>query len=136
MTDDWLTLTEAAAKLGISERTLQRRIADGAFQTKAEHGRKYVLLTDDSDDTTTDSQINMSDKDLIIEMQRQQIEHLKQLLDDTLQDVRESKERADTIILTLTRRLDEQVKMLEDMRQRQNIWQRVKARIGWGTVGE
>lgn len=134
MTEEWLTLTEAAARLGISERTLQRRIADGKFQTKTEHGRKYVLLTDDSNGTKTDSHNNLSDKNLIIEMQRQQIEHLKQLLDDALQDARESKERSDTIIITLTQRLDEQVKMLEDMREHKSMWQRIKARLSFQTA--
>ena len=135
MTDEWLTLTEAAARLGISERTLQRRIADETFQTKTEHGRKYVLLTGDGTDTTTDSQNNLSDKDYIIEMQKEQIEHLKQLLDDALQDVRESKKRSDTIVLSITRQMDEQVKMIEDMRKTKPLWERFKARVGWGSVG-
>lgn len=150
MTDEWLTMTEAAARLGVSERTVQRRVANGDYETKTEGGRKYVLLktVGDADmntlydGQTADNPDDMSEKDVIIkmqqeqiEMQKEQIEHLKQLLDDALQDVRESKERADTIIITLTQRLDEQVKMIEDIRKPRPLWKRVKARFGFQTVG-
>jgi len=139
MTDEWLTMTEAAARLGVSERTVQRRVANGDYETKTEGGRKYVLLpiVGDADNNTmndgqdADNQDDVSNKDVIIkmqreqiEMQKEQIEHLRQLLDDALQDARESKERADTIILTQSQRLDEQARMIEDMRQ--STWQRIK----------
>ena len=142
MSDEWLTMTEAAAKLGVSERTVQRRVANGDYETKTEHSRKYVRVGDadiNADTNSTDEQIadsfdNVSDKVIKmqqekIEMQKEQIEHLKQLLDDALQDARESKERGDTIVLSLTRQMDEQVKMIEDMRERKNIWQKIKAKF-------
>ncbi len=153
MTEEWLTLTEAAAKLGVSERTLHRRITTNNYQTKTENGRKYVLLPDDGSKTAVDSQDDgtqndVSDKNTIIRMQQEQlemqqerinaqqgeIENLHKLLDDSLQDTRESKERSDTIIITLTQRVDEQVKMLEDIRKPQPLWNRVKARLGFQTA--
>lgn len=149
MTDEWLTMTEAAAKLGVSERTVQRRVANGDYKTKTENSRKYVYVgdadvnadTDSTDEQTADSFDDVSDKVIIkmqqekVEMQKEQIEHLKQLLDDALRDTRESKERSDTIVLSITRQMDEQVKMIEDMRKPRPLWERFKARLGWGSVG-
>ena len=154
MTDEWLTMTEAAARLGVSERTLHRRIATLNLKTKTEGGREYVLLPNDGKETAVDNkddgtQDDVSDKDTIIRMQQEQIEmqqdrieaqqgeieRLHKLLDDALKDVRESKERADTIVLSLTQPLDDRVKMIEDMHQRQPLWQKLKAKLGFGTAG-
>ena len=67
--------------------------------------------------------------------QKEEMERLHKLLDDTLQDTRESKERSDTIVLSLTRQMDEQVKMIEDMQKPKPLWQRFKSRLGWGIAG-
>src|SRR5678816_3180404 len=45
MASAWQTLEEAALTLGISSRTLHRRIAKGEFQTRLESGRREVLVT-------------------------------------------------------------------------------------------
>jgi len=45
-------------------------------------------------------------------------------------ELSESRQRSDTIILSLTRQFEEQTKMLEDMRQR-SLWSRVKATFGF-----
>lgn len=44
MTADWQTLEQAALTLGISSRTLHRRIVKGEFQTRLEAGRREVLV--------------------------------------------------------------------------------------------
>jgi len=44
MASAWQTLEEAALTLGISSRTLHRRIAKGEVQTRLEHGRREVLV--------------------------------------------------------------------------------------------
>src|SRR5438067_104752 len=45
MATAWQTLEEAALTLGISSRTLHRRMAKGEFQTRLEAGRREVLIT-------------------------------------------------------------------------------------------
>ena len=45
MATAWQTLEEAALTLGISSRTLHRRIAKAEFQTRLENGRREVLIT-------------------------------------------------------------------------------------------
>lgn len=49
MATRWQTLEEAALALGISSRTLHRRLSKGEFQTRLVNGRREVLVTvDDS----------------------------------------------------------------------------------------
>jgi outer membrane murein-binding lipoprotein Lpp len=45
MASAWQTLEEAALTLGISSRTLHRRIARGEFETRLAHNRREVLVT-------------------------------------------------------------------------------------------
>jgi hypothetical protein len=45
MATAWQTLEEAALTLGISSRTLHRRLSKGEFQTRLESGRREVLVT-------------------------------------------------------------------------------------------
>jgi len=45
MATAWQTLEEAALTLGISSRTLHRRISKGEFQTRLEAGRREVLVS-------------------------------------------------------------------------------------------
>ena len=42
----WLTIGAAAARLGVSERTLRRRIADGELTARKQKGRTWVLMAD------------------------------------------------------------------------------------------
>jgi hypothetical protein len=44
MATAWQTLEEAALTLGISSRTLHRRIVKGEFETRLENGRREVLI--------------------------------------------------------------------------------------------
>ena len=53
-----------------------------------------------------------------------EIERLHKLLENSLTEASDAKERSDTIILTQARRLDEQSRMIEDMRS--SPWQRIK----------
>jgi outer membrane murein-binding lipoprotein Lpp len=50
MAEAWQTLEEAALTLGISSRTLHRRLARGEFQTRMENGRREVLVVIDEVD--------------------------------------------------------------------------------------
>lgn len=45
MATAWQTVEEAALTLGISSRTLHRRLVKGEFQTRLENGRREVLVT-------------------------------------------------------------------------------------------
>lgn len=50
MAQAWQTLEEAALTLGISSRTLHRRLARGEFETRMENGRREVLVVVEAPD--------------------------------------------------------------------------------------
>jgi len=140
MAEEWLTIPAAAGNLGISVRTLHRRLADGVFETKEENGRKYVLLPDDSNDdrlmAEKDAMIEhlnqvISEKDNLVTHLTQQLENLQKTLDEALQESGQSRERSDTIILTLTNQLEQHRLLLEDLRNRKKMLQRVKSWFGF-----
>jgi outer membrane murein-binding lipoprotein Lpp len=54
MAEAWQTLEEAALTLGISSRTLHRRLARGEFQTRMANGRREVLVVVDERDPSLD----------------------------------------------------------------------------------
>ena len=54
MAEAWQTLEEAALTLGISSRTLHRRLARGEFQTRMEGGRREVLVVIEERDPSLD----------------------------------------------------------------------------------
>lgn len=129
MADNWLTIPDIAVQLGISERTIRRRIASGEYQSKTEHGKKYVLLTDDCN-KWTDGKL-LSAKDELIEKLSQQVEYFQGALDDAMKSIDSmvkehaaERERTDTIILQQSNQLAQQQLMIEDMRR--SPWQRLK----------
>ena len=137
MADEWLTMADAASVLGISVRTLHRRLAAGVFETKTDNGRKYVLVPEDCQYVEDGRQNdNLADNALIehlketIKEKDKQIERLQKTLDDALQESANSRERSDTLFLRLTQQMEEQKLLIEDMRQRNGMWQRIKARLG------
>ena len=140
MAEEWLTIPAAADRLGISVRTLHRRLADGVFETKEENGRKYILLSDDSHNdrilAEKDAMIEhlnqiLSEKDSLVTRLTEQLENLQKTLDEALEESAHSRERSDTIILKLTNQLEQQQFLIEDLRQRQPMWQRVKSWFGF-----
>jgi transcriptional antiterminator len=78
MPENWRTIPEAAVMLGISERTLRRRISEGNYETKLDGNRKLVLLADNMTDDNL-----LAEKDKLIETLTKQVEHLQALLDET-----------------------------------------------------
>src|SRR5213595_3598924 len=55
MATAWQSLEEAALTLGISSRTLHRRITKGEFQSRLENGRREVLISIEEFNASLDS---------------------------------------------------------------------------------
>jgi len=148
--NEWLPIRDAASRLGISERTIRRRMSDGIIQSKMEDGRRLIYVDpsdvgiDESDDDTdtSDAYIHqlLDEKDAMIEQLRSEIEHLRltstetqrqlseaqRQLSDAQGQLDEANARSDTIILQLTQQLDRANLQLEDKRQQRTLWQRVR----------
>lgn len=117
MAGQWRSMDEACDILGVSRRTIQRRINSGNLESKLENGRRFVLVTQVGQVRQSDS--DMSQTGLVEQLQKEN-ERLHQQLqakDEQIKGIQDeagqSKERADTIILQLTRQLDQSQRLLE-----------------------
>ena len=129
----WRTVPEACHALGVSERTLRRRIDQGKYETQLEKGRRLVCLSIEGNRLTDDTQ---ADRTVIAQL-RSEIEHLRDIISERDRQIQqlmaelaeasrqrnEADRRSDTIILQLTKqaeRLSEQLtdgrNQLEDLR--------------------
>lgn len=110
-----LTIAEYCSKFAVAESTIRYQVRTGKLQSELIDGKIHVIVDD--------SEINAISKEnhseLIVEL-RQQNEYLQQELSQALQRENEARERSDTIILHLTQQLNNQTKLLEDMRPKDN----------------
>ncbi len=143
-----MTVSEYAKQHGLSEETVRRYIRCGKVSAIKE-GRSYSIIentTTHNANTTEILQQLLENKDVQIEQLQARVDHLKQLLsekdgligqlhsesehiqmtlDEVIQEGRESRERSDTIIMQLTKQLENQTLMLEDLRNH-SLWRRIK----------
>ena len=101
MNEKWVSVRDACQALEISESTLYRRLESGKLEAKMEDGRRLIRLPRDSQVTDDVIRELRGDKDRLIA----QVERLER-------ELSQSRERQDTIILTLT----QQVRVLKDQR--------------------
>jgi len=97
---DRLTVQEAAARLGVKEDAVRKRMQRGSLAHEKEDGRVYVYL-DVTQDTTQDAshpQAQVEGNGQLVEELRDQVRYLRVQLDEE----RESRRRADTIIAQLS----------------------------------
>ena len=120
--EQWMSIDDAVAQLGVSKRTIYRRIQAEEIQSREVNGQREVCVTINDTPSQIDNELVTQLRDEI-DYLRQQNDHLTQVL-----------ALAQKNISALTEQLQNKDLLLEDMRQRQNLWQRVKARLGWGTV--
>ena len=134
---NWYTIAEAVGILGVSDRTIRRRIDKGELDTKLEGKVRYIRIDSVSstmpDDMSSRELINQlkSENERLVQQQSEkdkQIENLQGQLEGTQKDVAEASQRHDTILLQLTRQLENQQKMLEYHQEPwwQRIWRRRK----------
>jgi len=114
---DKLTVPEAAARLGMSENALRKRIQRGTIEhDKDEDGRVFVYLspetsptmTDQADDQATGQATNQvddraGDQPRLIERLENEVEYLRREVEDWKDESR----RKDAIIMTMAQRIPE-----------------------------
>lgn len=105
MADKWVTMAEACQILGVSQRTLHRRITRGEIPSKKEGKRRLVLIDD--------SQIIDISSQLAETVLMEQLHKENELLRQQLERYEERSQRQDTIILQLTRQLEQSQRLLE-----------------------
>src|SRR5215212_8410867 len=114
---DRVTVPEAAARLGMSENALRKRIQRGTIEhDKDEDGRVFVYLAPempptmpDQADDQADSQVtnqagdHVADQHRLIERLENEVEYLRREVEDWKDESR----RKDAILMTMTQRIPE-----------------------------
>jgi excisionase family DNA binding protein len=122
MNEKWITVKEAAMIRKCSERTIITLIQKKELQAKRE-GRKWLVLLDIpqedlAEEQPKDSALDPQLAEVISELRNQlnrkdeQIGNLQKQLAEKDTSVEESRQRTDTIIMQLTRQLEQSQKML------------------------
>ena len=100
---DRLTVVEAAARLGVKEQAIRKRIQRGTLaHDKDDDGRVHVYLDPEYGATGTGNGVDTGMSTLVQNLQ-DQIAYLRQEAEDWKEEAR----RKDTIIMSLTQRLPE-----------------------------
>ena len=117
----YITIKEYAQQKDVTERTVYRWVKNNDIEVKRVKGILHVKIDDEGTDTD----------ELILTLRsenchlREQIEYLQHRLGQAQETINDMQKRSDTIILQLTRQLENQTLMLEDMRNR-SLWRRFR----------
>jgi len=139
--DDIVTTVQDYARLyNVSARTVYRWIDEGKVRAQ-KHLGKLVIIDDnetDFDDIVTNaSKYHDNPQELIqklydeIEYLRQELTQANQTITEAQQRYDDAQQRHDTIVMQLSKQLEKQTFLLEDMRNR-SVWQRFKSALGFG----
>ena len=107
MSEEWMIVKEASQALGITERTLRRRISVGSVESKLEEGRRLVRVIPDEFGSEVGSEVG-SEGELVLQL-RAENEYLKR----QIQELQDARQRSDTIALQLTRQVEQSQRLLE-----------------------
>ncbi len=145
---EWVTVAEAIDILGMSERTLRRRIAKGEIESKYERGRRYIRLSGVINDSVNNdisgiNDMTVADKDTILRWMKKELDAKNELIEklrneiaikneyiQKLQnEIKENRERSDAIILKLAEELESQRLIFEGHKVRSknsdSFWRRI-----------
>jgi hypothetical protein len=95
MAGRWANVGEAALELGISTDALRKRIARGTVESRRQDGAVLVWLDDSGTEAGREAQV---DSEALLESLQDQVHYLRSVLNEE----REARRRADTIIAQLT----------------------------------
>jgi len=156
-----MTVTEYAALHKVSDRTVYRWIENGKISAEKRQGVWFITdflennssvdngdnldkkdgdISDNSDNTVIDLLPHkIQSYEIQIEQLQSENEYLRKHLDQAQETIdnqslerEKAQERSDTIIMQLTRQLENQNRMLEDLRDR-SLWGRVKMALGFAS---
>lgn len=117
-----MTVQEYAHQHNISERTVYRMIERGEIGGHKVNGKWTLANNTNEIDKLFDANEQIVRQ---LEAKQDDIEYLRAELSQANQTISEMQQRHDTIIMQLTKQLEQQTLMLEDMRHR-SLWRRLK----------
>ena len=115
-----MTIQQARQRLGKSESTIRRWIKEGKIEAKLMHGVYDIpesAVNALSNERETEG-IDQEPEGAILEQLRQENQYLK----ERIEELEQARERGDTIMLQLTRQLEQSQRLLEH--HREPFWRR------------
>ena len=117
--EEWITVKEAAQIRNCTERNVIKLIEKGSVKGKKD-GRRWLVLIDTSEPSTEKEPNNtelISVFKAQLEEKDKQIGRLQKQLEDKDRTIDDASQRHDTIVLQLTRQLEQSQRMLEAHRE-------------------
>jgi len=110
----WVTISEATVILNLSERTIQRRIANGSLEAKVDGRKRYVkVATDDKDGVNV---VELSDKDDMIKWLKNELEERNKQINRLQEEIKNNRERSDSIIMKLAEEIEFQRQICQGLK--------------------
>jgi len=129
MAEEWITVKEASELLGISRRQVLNRIHEGKLKARKDNNMWLVHSSLAETDAEVPMEVpstskkfqdevdhlrgQLEQKDKQLEEKDKQIERLHEELTETHRNSADASQRHDTIVLQLTRQLEQSQRMLE-----------------------
>ena len=113
--DGWYTIKESLEILGISRKTLYRKMDSGEIESKKVGSARFVKIGDPEETQTVSdntSQTVSNDTNDVIRNQQGEIEFLRGQVEHLQKELSDTKTRSDTMILKLTQTVDNQQLLL------------------------
>jgi len=113
--DGWYTIKESLEILGISRKTLYRKMDSGEIESKKVGSARFVKIGDPEETQTVSdntSQTVSNDTNDVIRNQQGEIEFLRSQVEHLQKELSDTKTRSDTMILKLTQTVDNQQLLL------------------------
>jgi excisionase family DNA binding protein len=113
--ENWIDVSSAAEQLGISERQVRNWIRDGKLKAEKVNSKWRI-----------DGNLEVTEGNPTEALNSDEVEWLRQQVEELQAELSETRKRSDTIILSLTQQLERKTVALEDMRNKSSFWQRIK----------
>ena len=123
-----LTIKEAAEHFNVSSITIRRKIKSGELDADKVGNQWFVHVEQET--YQNEQAVNQVDQPVFTEQLQSEISHLREQLvrrDEQIDHFQQIVAMSQKNIGALTEQLDDSRQMIEDMRQRRTVWQRLKA---------
>lgn len=111
----WVTIPEATVILNLSERTIQRRIANGSLEAKVD-GRKRCVKIATDDDNYDVNVVELTDKDGMIKWLKNELEERNKQINRLQEEIKNNRERSDSIIMKLAEEIEFQRQICQGLK--------------------
>jgi hypothetical protein len=103
----WVTIQEASVMLGMSERTIWRRVSDGSIEAKLEGTRRLIKVVTEDDKAVIDD-MPLTDKNNLIKWLHNELKERNKQIELLQAEVKEIRDRSDAIVMRLAEELEAQ----------------------------